>query len=148
MYAGYELHSIIFPEWTSFICKFIVFIRLQKKKRSKAKRIMLPVYEEFIAGEYQIWKNNEDDTVIPLPKDRDIHSDRFRANYTPMEGTVCDLNIDVARIYSDPERYKDMIDTLDDPDFLTNRYYVLLREYYEELTRKIAPKGDDLFDLF
>ena len=41
-----------------------------------------------------------------------------------------------------------MIDTLDDPDFLTNRYYVLLREYYEELTRKIAPKGDDLFDLF
>ena len=65
-----------------------------------------------------------------------------------MEGTVCDLNIGVARIYSDPERYKDMIDTLDDPDFLTNRYYVLLREYYEELTRKIAPKGDDLFDLF
>ncbi len=148
MYPGFDPNSMVMVEWTSFICEFIVFTCLQKRKRSKSKRPTLPVYEEFVVGEYQLWKHNEDDTVIPLPKDRDLPSERFKTNFTPMNETVYDLNVDIARVYSDPERYKDMIDTLSDPEFPTYRFYVRLREYYEDLKRRIAPKGEDLFDLF
>ena len=119
-----------------------------KRKRSKSKKLTVPVYEEFVVGEQQLWKHHKEHTVIPLPKGRDLPSERFKTNYTPMDVTVYDPNGDIARVYSDPERYKDMIDTLSDPEFPTYRFYVRLREYYEDLKRRIAPKGEDLFDLF
>lgn len=65
-----------------------------------------------------------------------------------MDETGYDLYVDIARVYSDPKRYKDMIDTLSDPEFQTYRFYIKLRGYYEHLKRRIAPKGEDLFDLF
>ena len=148
MSRGFDPDSMIIEEWTSFICEFIVYNCLQKRKRSKSKKPTLPVYEEFVVCEYQLWKHNEDDTVIPLPKDRDLPSERLKANFTLMDEIVYDLKVDIARVFSDPERYKDMIDTLSDPEFRTYRFYVRLREYYEDLKRRIAPKGEDLFDLF
>ena len=86
-----------------------------KRKRSKSKKLTVPVYEEFVVGEQQLWKHHKEHTVIPLPKGRDLPSERFKTNYTPMDVTVYDPNGDIARVYSDPERYQDMIDTLSDP---------------------------------
>ena len=84
-------------------------------KRKRSKKHTLPVYEEFVVDEYHLWKHNKEDTVIPPPKDRGMPSERIKTNYTPIDETVYDLNVDIARVYSDPKRYQDMIDTLSDP---------------------------------
>jgi len=148
MYQGYEDESTMATEWESFICEHIVRHHLPRRKNHKRKNFTLPVYEEFVEEEYQLMKHKKENMTIPLPKKRAQLSDRITEMYTPLDQTIYDLNIDVKRVFSDPEHYKDLIETFNDPEFPAYRYYIKLREYYEELKKKIAPKGDDLFDLF
>ena len=148
MYQGFEAESMLAADWASFICEHIVRHHLPKQKGRKRKTFTLPVYEEFVEEEYQLMKHKQDSMIMPLPKKRAIMSEHIKERFTPMDQTAYDLNIDVNRVFSDPDHYKDLIEAFNDSEFPTYRYYIKLRDYYEELKQKIAPKGDDLFDLF
>ena len=56
--------------------------------------------------------------------------------------------LDVEEVRKQQAEYKDLLDCLNDDEFVLKEEYVEMREYLKKLQAKQKPTGDSLFDLF
>ena len=57
-------------------------------------------------------------------------------------------DFDVNTIRKNPSKYFDLIERLDDDEFVLKQEYMEMREYLKKLQAKQKPTGNSLFDLF
>ena len=105
----------------------------------------LPHYDTLVKSKY-VYVIDEDDVEKLVDAD-DVSWDYKYVHGTPdIVGWIYEFDVEDVR--KQPAKYKDLLDYLNDDEFVAKKEYVEIREYLNKLQAKQKPTGDGLFDLF
>ncbi|KOA21178.1 NACHT domain protein [Clostridium homopropionicum DSM 5847] len=104
-----------------------------------------PHYDSLVRTEYvYVFDEDESQTLV----DADDVNWEYKDEYGTPDPVGWVYEFDVEAIREEPEEYKELLDCLDNDEFVLKEEYVKIRQYLEKLQAKQRPTGDSLFDLF
>ena len=104
-----------------------------------------PHYDSLVRSEY-VYVFNEDDTAELVDADDVSWKYKYEYGTSDVVGRAYEFNVEDVR--KNPSKYKELLDCLDNDQFILKEEYVKMRQYMEKLQAKQKPTGDGLFDLF
>ena len=104
-----------------------------------------PHYDTLVTTEY-VYVIDEDESQKLVNAD-DVSRDYTNEYGTPdVVGWIYEFDVEDVR--TQPAKYKELLDYLNDDYFVIKEEYVEIREYLKKLQAKQTPTGNSLFDLF
>lgn len=130
---------------SSFLYSFIVS-HFKLEHRMIGFRRNMPFYEEFVVDRFaevtiEDDEGNRETTVVDI----DALSSGIRSSDPDIVGWS--LSVDVSEVWSNPEDYKELIETMEREDFPYMREYVEVRQLMEKLQASASKKYTNLITI-